>query len=497
MIITHNIAAINTYRQYGINHKSKSKTLEKLSSGYRINRAGDDAAGLAISEEMRRNIRGMKQGIANAQDGIGLVETAEGAMQEISAMLRRMGQLAVESANGTYTDEERSIIQEEVDQLKEEINRISDYTEFNGVSLFKREFEKAPEVIISGSAAIQPGTALPNWVGQSRSFREGRMVEDINLYDPANPYSSQPGGNGEGIRRGGTLDFSKLNSRNVKDLIGKGFHSTCFTCDNHYSIMFVSGTGCQTDTSGNHYVTKIGIDGVQNGEQLVQRILEKTNSGDTTLSGNIIGNMGRLHFTRLQQEPNNKNVLIMYDMRQSHTDPTPSKLVDGGKLYIGEFNKPDFGKANYGVALAPGDVVIPAPQPVKTGDLAIQLGASREDILWIDLPTASTAFLEVEDASVLTLEEASEAIESFETALNLLSEERGRMGAYENRLEHAMRSTQITYENLTAAESQIRDADMALLVTDLAKEGVLEQSTQAMLSQANSTAQGVLGLLRL
>lgn len=492
MIIAHNITAINTYRQYGINFKNKSKTLEKLSSGYRINRAGDDAAGLAISESMRRSIQGMKQGIANAQDGIGLVETAEGAMQEISAMLRRMNQLAVKSANGTYTNKERAVIQEEVDQLKEEIDRISDHTEFNGVFLFKREFDKAPEVIISGSATIQPGTALPNWVGQSKSFREGRMVEKMELYDPAEPYQNQKGGSGKGIRRGGSLDFSKLNATNVKDLIGKGFHSTCFTCDNHYSIMFVGGTGCKTEQSGQHYVTKIGIDGVKNGKELVERILEKTNSNDKTDTQKIIGNMGTRHFTRLQQDSHNQNILVMYDMRQASSSGTS---VSGGKLPEVYFQDPNYGKANYGVALAPGDVVIPPPQPVKTGDLAIQLGASRDDILWINLPTASTAFLEVKEISVLTRGEASEAIGSLKDAINLLSKERGRMGAYENRLEHAMQSIKVTCENMTAAESRIRDADMALLVADLAKEGVLEQATQAMLAQANTTPQGVLSLL--
>lgn len=491
MIIAHNIAAINTYRQYWINNTKKSKTLEKLSSGYRINRAGDDAAGLAISEAMRRNIRAMEQGLANARDGIGLVETAEGAMQEISTMLRRMHQLAVESANGTYTDEEREILQEEVDQLKEEINRISDNTEFNGVFLFKKEFTKAPEVVMSGSAAIQPGTNLPDWVGQSRSFKVGKMVEKIPLEDP-----KFTGTTGIRERQGGTLDFSKLNSGNVSQLIGKGFHSTCFTCDNHYSIMFVNGTDCKTEISGKHYVTKIGIDGVTNGEELVTRILDKTHknaSNNTTSSNAIIGEMGGQqypHYTRLQRDPNNRDILVMYDWRP----PRLSSDTSGSTLSQPTIDHPDRGKAGYGVAVDPKQIILPPPPPPSTGDLAIQLGGSA-DILWIDLPRASTAFLEIEDVSVETQDDASEAIESLEGAIRLLSEERGRMGAYENRLEHAMRSIEVTHENLTAAESYIRDADMALLITDLAKEGVLEQATQAMLAQSNTTAQGILSIL--
>ena len=133
MRIQHNIAGINSYRNLGVNQRNLSKNLEKLSSGFRINRAGDDAAGLAISESMRSQINGLNQAAKNADDAIGLIQTAEGALTETHSMLQRMKTLATQSANGTYTTEARTNIQKEFDQLKTEIDRIADTTEFSGV----------------------------------------------------------------------------------------------------------------------------------------------------------------------------------------------------------------------------------------------------------------------------------------------------------------------------------------------------------------------------
>ncbi len=133
MIIQHNIAAINSYRNLGINQSGLNKNLEKLSSGYKINRAGDDAAGLAISEAMRSQINGLNQAVSNANDSIGLIQTAEGALTETHSMLQRMTTLATQSANGTYNSVARANIQSEIDQLLDEIDRIANNTDFNGI----------------------------------------------------------------------------------------------------------------------------------------------------------------------------------------------------------------------------------------------------------------------------------------------------------------------------------------------------------------------------
>lgn len=135
MVISHNLNAMNAHRQMKTNTTNTGKSIEKLSSGLRINRAGDDAAGLAISEKMRSQIRGLNQGSTNAQDGISMVQTAEGALTETHSMLQRLKTLAVQSANGTYTDSDRALIQKEVNQLTSEITRIASQTEFNGVKV--------------------------------------------------------------------------------------------------------------------------------------------------------------------------------------------------------------------------------------------------------------------------------------------------------------------------------------------------------------------------
>ena len=142
MVISHNLNAMNAHRQMKTNTTSTGKAIEKLSSGLRINRAGDDAAGLAISEKMRSQIRGLNQGSTNAQDGISLVQTTEGALTETHSMLQRLKTLAVQSSNGTYTDSDRALIQKEVDQLTTEITRIASQTEFNGLNVLSKDGQK-------------------------------------------------------------------------------------------------------------------------------------------------------------------------------------------------------------------------------------------------------------------------------------------------------------------------------------------------------------------
>lgn len=170
MIIQHNIAALNSYKNMKSNKNKFSKNLEKLSSGYKINRAGDDAAGLAISESLRMLINGTKQAKSNTQDGIGLIHTAEGAMQEIHSMLQRSYQLSMASANSTYNDQERQCMQEEIDELKAEIDRIAKCTEFNGVKVLQGKMK--PDVLKS---EVELDSELPDWVMTDESMAKGYL----------------------------------------------------------------------------------------------------------------------------------------------------------------------------------------------------------------------------------------------------------------------------------------------------------------------------------
>ena len=228
MIIQHNLPGANSRRNLDKNKGKISKSLEKLSSGFRINRAADDAAGLAISEGLRLTIQGTEQAERNVMDGIGLIQTAEGAMEEISAMLRRGYELSAQSANSTYNETSRSAMQEEIEKLREEIGRITENTEFNGIPILKSDVGQS-----SGSAVIGPQTGLPAWV-TSPSLASGKQSEEYETkegYTIKNTADNTVASSGQKIVKhaAASIDFSALTSANKSDLLekgGRGFYNT-------------------------------------------------------------------------------------------------------------------------------------------------------------------------------------------------------------------------------------------------------------------------------
>ena len=302
MVIQHNIAAINSYRNLGTNQSALNKNLEKLSSGYKINRAGDNAAGLAISESMRSQINGLNQAAANANDAIGLIQTAEGALTEVHSMLQRMTTLATQAANGTYNSVARGNIQSEMNELMAEIDRVANNTDFNGI----------------------------------------KPLQNANGYDAA----TRPG-------------------------------------DKSHKMTFQIGP----------------------------------TAGETI-------------------------------------------LVSGQSMTIsGIFNATSATYAN--------------GMTNKTVD--------ENHILWVG--TTTTTY-------------ANRAITAIKSAIDTVSSYRAKLGAAQNRLEHTISNLEVTSENITAAESRIRDTDMADEITNYTKNNILLQAAQSMLSQANAAPQGVLSLLQ-
>lgn len=493
MIIQHNLPGANSRRNLDKNKGKISKSLEELSSGFRINRAADDAAGLAISEGLRLTIQGTEQAERNVMDGIGLIQTAEGAMEEISAMLRRGYELSAQSANSTYNETSRSAMQEELDELREEIGRITENTEFNGIPLLKSDVGQ-----VSGSAVIGPQTGLPAWV-TSPSLASGKQSEEYETkegYTIKNTADNTVASSGQKIVKhaAASIDFSALTSANKSDLLekgGRGFYNTCFTCDNHYSIKFVTGTKTTEKRDGNHYIYEIGIDNVNTGEDLVKAIVD-----------GVKGNPNN-HYTKFIADATNKNKLWIYDDRASENKSSymPSYDEKTQKVswdswtnstypkVINTTTCADDGKFGSGVAYAPGSII-----PIK-GDLTLQIGPTDEETLEIILPGTHEKLLGIDGVSVLTQKAANASMEKFEKAIHYLNGERGRMGSYQNRLEHTHRSLAVSHENLSAAESRIRDTDMAKEITELTKDEIISQGAQFMLSQANVIPQQVLRLL--
>lgn len=521
MVIMHNLEAMNGNRMLGINDKKKASVTEKLASGYRINRAADDAAGLAISEKMRRQIRGLSQASLNANDGISLVQLADGAMNEIHEMCQRGNELCVKAANGTLTEEDRKYIQEEIEHLEKEIDALSERTDFNEIKVLKGG-QTIPATVSPGNAIIKGG--FPSWATVTGADGGYMSVDDADAYitlEKFEDYSTTPPTVSEHSIKHPTsrIDFSALpdvsgidpnNATDAekailkefeakkKELIGQGFYTTCCSCSNHYSIRFTEGTGSSMERSGAHYIYNIGIDDIKSAEQLVSAIVTATN-------GNPQG-----HYTKLTQgvdaNGNQTSELIVYDIRSSQSDPKAGEngkwinWADGHSYYTSGFyswgTKPGVyeGLGTFGVGVAiDGENFEEIRESIS---LHIQIGSEAGKHLEIELPEISSLALGVDTVDVTQEEGPEHGIAVFKKAIEYVNDERSRMGAYQNRLEHTIKNLDNVVENTTAAESRIRDADMAKLMVEFSNLQVLLQAGDSMLAQANQSKQGVLNLLQ-
>lgn len=472
--VAHNMLAYNANRQLGLNVRKKEKAAEKLSSGYRINRSADDAAGLAISEKMRRQIRGLTQASANAQDGISMVQIADGAMAEVHEMLNRATELSIKAANGTLTDTDRGYIETEIEELKKEIDGISDRTVFNEIQVLKgKDVPKPPPgttVAITGGlpsfVTIDADTASKNYMATVYTTQE--VCSTTNQTYSIDHSAAQ-------------IDFSQFagTASQINDLIDSGFYTTCCTCDNHYSVKFTHGTTNSMTRSGSHYIYNIGIDGAANASDLIGRIIAGTNNG-----------YPNSHYTKLAQDG---NVLVVYDDRSMGADPTGLSNSKWSGWSNPMFNiKANSGRGKFGAGVAT-EYTEKNAQPEM---IQLQVGSEAGQLLTIELPSISCKTLQIDGIDVRTQKTAGEAIETLKNATAYVSRERSRMGTYQNRLEHTIRNLDNVVENTTAAESLIRDTDMAHEMMVFSNSSILSQAGQAMLAQANQSNQGILALLQ-
>lgn len=477
MIVQHNLLAMNTNRMFNLNNKKKAKLTEKLSSGYRINRSADDAAGLAISEKMRRQIRGLTQASQNAEDGISMVQIADGAMAEVQEMLHRGTELSVKAANGTLTDVDRSYIQKEIRQIKEEINGIGERTTFNEIPVLKGK--DVPK--IDGQSNVVIKGSMPAWTTMGSNGNLGETHTTTETYKLADGTTGTESIDHEAA----TIDFSAFDGsqKMINDLAGNGFYTTCCTCSNHYSIRFTDSTTNSVDTSGGHYIYSIGIKGAANAEDLLNRIIQGTENG-----------YPQRHYTKLTMDASRKK-LIIYDDRSKNAQPggtTGAKWPNWSNPAFNVTARGEYGKFGPGTAYSADDTSI-FRDPMQ---IALQIGAEAGQHMDIDLPSISTGALGIANVNLSTQAGADSAIASFKSALHYVSEERSRMGAYQNRLEHTIKNLDNVVENTQSAESVIRDTDMATMMVEYSNLNILTQAGQAMMAQANQMNQGVLQLLQ-
>jgi flagellin len=493
MIINHNIPALNTHRSLTINNENTNKSLAKLSSGLRINTAGDDAAGLAISEKMRSQIRGLNQASRNAYDGKSLLNVAEGALNEVHSILQRMKELAVQSANDTNTHFDRGEIQKEVEQLKPEIDRISRDTEFNTMKLLNGTMENRATVKTVQTDLV--GNASVRGTYNDYNFK----LEIGGAVVPAGTYSLTA--NADAVTSG------LLNGQayNVKSIGTKSdFASGSITFDK-FTTLTGGGTGLgakfgdyRLDISGNlggtYDLTLTGPDGkyqVLKGQSATALATFSQIGVSVNFKTNNIKGDGYVTFTNvitsgeftLKNSEKNTEIKIEFGAGKTIQTYTGQTLDMGGvqfQLSVGLFT--DSAK------FAEVDVV--------DKSIKLHIGANEGQNMGVSILDSSSKALGVNKVDLKMQATSDVAITAIDNAINRVSSERSKMGAIMNRLDHTIKNIGTTAENLQASESRIRDVDMAKEIMEFTKSNILSQAAQAMLAQANMMPQGVLGLLQ-
>lgn len=544
MVVQHNLNAINANNKMNINVSGTKKATEKLSSGYQINRAGDNAAGLAISEKMRSQIRGLSQATKNANDGISLIQTAEGGLNETHSILQRMRELAVQSANGTYQDDtDREAIQLEVDALKSEIDRIASSTEYNGMKLLDgslggsqgtTEYGAKYGSVSIADTDLKGATVTSNIAGVTITTAytaSGKGGENaiwsangknltMNLVSGAtytqkdidnliaNATQSKDGGQTQAPAEvsvklaNGVMTASKAgpttattaglratgsDDTNILTLIGDGTNGAHGSSD---KITFTANTYGKAYDTGMAAKITISTD-VAAGKENV----EVTKAAKPADAGAGTAAEIKLHLStgKSYTEKDIENILkeAGYDYSVKLED---TKNTDGdadGKIY---FNV----KGDAEVAITDGAGVGKASVPNNGKGLTFQIGANgvEDQRVTLNVNDMSSSAIGVANADVSTQDSANAAIDMVDAAVKTVSMQRAGLGALQNRLEYTVNNLTTTNENLTAAESQIRDTDMATEMINYTKNNILQQASQAMLAQANQQPQAILQLLQ-
>ena len=502
MVVQHNLTAMNSNRMLGITTSAQAKATEKLSSGYKINRAADDAAGLSISEKMRKQIRGLTQASANANDGISTVQTAEGALAEVQDMLQRMNELAVKAANGTNSETDRTAIQNEIDQLTTEIDRVAETTKFNETYLLKGDKGLRKDYTFNYkqfSGTSQTGSA---------SFATDTTFGFTLKITSAQTTSGT-----------GTTESQKTMDE-TNELL-KAFRDTGM----NVSFTKTWETGMTTATAG----YSIELTGALAGKYKVVTV----SAGSSTSAGSfeihdLTGN--KLFTVSVGGASSKTSIGAEGDGKQTISAAMTAKTITAAEYTTGRTAYYDKDGNRYAandldklvIADASGNIKVRADGPtvydavgnvtsiataalsstqdkVAALNLNLHVGAdattNNQINLSIDAMSAKglgVNFLKVDgkdDSNALN------AIETIKAALQKVSDQRAQLGAVQNRLEHTIKNLDNVVENTTSAESQIRDTDMATQMVTYSNNNILAQAGQSMLAQANQSNQGALSLL--
>ena len=452
MVVQHNLTAMNSNRMLGITTNAQAKATEKLSSGYKINRAADDAAGLAISEKMRKQIRGLTQASSNAQDGISAVQTAEGALTEVHDMLQRMNELAIKAANGTMSESDRTAIQSEIDQLVTEIDRVSTTTKFNETYLLKGA---------NGGTAGKLGytTASQNSALSGLNTNTGTMSVNMRA---SNTYRTA----GDTLIKTkefnvGSVTYVLVESTAAMKSTGEITTAASIT---KMSVTAAAAAITAAGASGTGTIASIG----GTGQMAAGQIATSTTSG---ASGSI-------------------TTIKAFTSMDALTAAVRHDNADDLKSVSSFYDK------NAGTIVLKLEAFADLNDAI---DFSLHVGAdsSSDNKINVNIAQMSARGLGINGLQIDGSDDvqATKAVDVIADALQKVSAQRASLGAVQNRLEHTISNLDNIVENTTAAESAVRDTDMATQMVTYSNNQILAQAGQAMLAQSNQTNQGVLSLL--
>ena len=451
MVVQHNLQAMNSNRMLGITTNGQSKATERLSSGYRINRAADDAAGLTISEKMRKQIRGLDRASTNAQDGISCVQTAEGALTEVHSMLQRMNELAVQASNGTMSSDDRQAVQDEIDQLVTEIDRVSETTKFNEIYLLKGDGEETK-------------TRTVNATPMTAAYKTAPTSEIAKLNSATTPTGWYLQGSTTALGADADIIANLTIGEDGKVTTKEGV--AIYTVAANTAVDF----GAQTAASQVSATTIQGIYGIQS------TALFSDAGGTTEVKEEDLA-------TFFNEDGTYKGGLYRYK-----TDGTVAAVnADRVEEFVTVTPAADATEEEYTVTKALDFNLHVGSESASANKINVQIESMSAKGIGVDVLTKTG--LMNEDA-------ATAAIDTIADAISKVSTQRSALGAVQNRLEHTIANLDNVVENTTAAESRIRDTDMAETMVEYSKNNILAQAGQSMLAQANQSTQGVLSLLQ-
>ena len=493
MVVQHNLTAMNSNRMLGVTTKTQAKSTEKLSSGYKINRAADDAAGLSISEKMRKQIRGLTQASSNAQDGISAVQTAEGALNEVQDMLQRMNELAVKSANGTNSETERDYIQNEIDQLTTEIDRVSETTKFNETYLLKGDQNATKDYTYTYNTAT--GKAAEVKLPTTDSNNGNKLTV---TFDPATASGEAQNEVAKLIRdQGFSVTSSSEKNATDPDKFDNSITLKLNGTEKYKVVEQTAGSVYEIQDNTGKKIASINLTVNNGGTVGVGQTDKFTKVGTETITASSAtagyGNGETMKYYDKDGNGIPENALDSYFTSSTNaagTTITTSARSDAKNVYDALGNK-----------LTPDSTLVTAKQDL-TGALSLTLhvgaDATSNNQISVNLDAMSAKGLGVNGLKLDGADDtnARDAIETIKEAIQKVSTQRSALGAVQNRLEHTINNLDNVVENTTSAESQIRDTDMATEMVKYSNNNILAQAGQAMLAQANQSNQGVLSLLQ-